>query len=330
MNFGGFIWPYKAGRPLKEDERLRQLHQKQRLDVDEGDDLTVIKFNANYMEVVDKWFAWRGVMLIAAAMCLGFSLFFMGMPFYVTFVENIVHEGWWLMALLLAVMMAPLVFLGVWLIRLDAFRFTHFPIRLNREKRMVHVFRTNGTILSVAWDEIFFCIAALPQNAWEIQGHVLDKDSGMVKETFVLPVTGAGENDRDQLPRYWEFVRRYMEDGPAAVAHRVEYCLPIADRKESFTDGFHHLHGQVHGLPALVLIPLMLLIYVLPYPGRWIAMRTSKLPVWPKEIEDVCVIQPSDPYRRDASTNKPITDHTLVYVVLAFGVALAAGAWWYL
>lgn len=330
MNFGGFIQPYKANRPLSDEERERQLHQKRRLDVDEGDDLTVIRFNSTYIEVVDKWFTWRGAMVMAAALGFAIVIFFVGMPFYVTFVENIVHEGWWLLALGIFVIAMPLLFLLIWMVKIDAFRFTHFPIRLNVKKRVVHVFRTNGTILSAPWDDIFFCIASLPQNAWEIQGHVLDKGNGMVKETFVLPVTGTGANDRDQLPRYWEFVRRYMEDSPAAVAHRVEYCLPIADRKESFTDGFHHLHGQVHGLPALVLIPLMLLIYVLPYPGRWIAMRTSKLPVWPKEIEDVCVIQPSDPYRRDASTNKPITDHTLVYVVLAFGVALAAGAWWYL
>lgn len=193
---------------------------------------------------------------------------------------------------------------------------------------MVHVFRTNGTVLSIPWDQVFFCIAALPQRGWEIQGHVLEKDEITIKETFALPVNGVGDNDREQLPRYWEFIRRYMEEGPAAVAQRVEYCLPITDRKESFTQGIHRFHGQVHALPAVLLIPVLLL-YMLPYPGRWIAMHTSKLPVWPQEIEDACVIDSDDPFRKDASTNKPITDHTLIYMVLAFGAALlAAWVWW--
>ncbi|EGD03646.1 hypothetical protein B1M_15475 [Burkholderia sp. TJI49] len=37
--------------------------------------------------------------------------------------------------------------------------------------------------------------------------------------------------------------------------------------------------------------------------GRWFAMRTSKIPVWPAEIEAECTVDSFDPYLRDASRN---------------------------
>ena len=33
------------------------------------------------------------------------------------------------------------------------------------------------------------------------------------------------------------------------------------------------------------------------------ASRTSKIPVWPKEVEDACAIEPGDPYVKDWRNN---------------------------
>lgn len=326
MEFSGFFKPYPANRPLKDEERQRQLHQKQRLEVNAGDDVTVIRFNATYMELMDKWFDSRGVMTTAAVMGIGFGLFIGGMFPYSYFMGEPTGEGFWWAAFVAAIISLLPLTLSIWSLKTDTFRYTHFPIRLNRKTRMVHVFRTDGTVLSVPWDEVFFCIAALPQRNWEIQGHVLEKDGVTVRETFAFPVNGAGERDRDQLPRYWEFIRRYMEDGPGAVAKNVEYCLPIAEHRESFAEGFHHLHARAHAAPTPLLVGV-LLIYLATYPGRWIALRTSKIPQWPKEIDDVCIAEANDPYRKDASNNEPITDHTPIYFVTAIGIALLAWAW---
>lgn len=328
MDFNGFFGPYPVNRPLTDKEHESRLKQKQRLDIDETDDLSVIRFNSTYMEVVDKWFAWRGInSTIGVAGLVGGlalnSIFWIPTSFKLeSFLEGL---PW---ALLMLVITIPFFLLMGWIVKKDSFRFTHYPIRLNRKTRMVHVFRTDGTVLSKPWDELFFCVATLQKKNCEIQGHVLDKDGVTVKETFAFPATGTGEADRAQLPRYWEFVRRYMENGPQAVAKRVEYCLPIAEQRETFAGGFHRMHGQAHALFAPILIVVLLVLYVLPYPGRWLAMRTSKLPMWPKEIEERCVIEANDPYRKDASTNKPITDHSLIYLVAAIGIGLLVWAWW--
>ena len=37
--------------------------------------------------------------------------------------------------------------------------------------------------------------------------------------------------------------------------------------------------------------------------GRWIAMRTSKVPVWPADVEATCAIDSGDPFAIDASIN---------------------------
>jgi hypothetical protein len=48
---------------------------------------------------------------------------------------------------------------------------------------------------------------------------------------------------------------------------------------------------------------LMIPVYLFIYPFRWIAMHTSKIPRWPKAIEEQCRSEPGNPYLRDASMN---------------------------
>lgn len=327
MDFSGFFKPYPKNRPLIENERKARLLQGRRLDIQESDDLSVIRLNDCYMELVDKWFPWRGIMTTFSIAGI-FGGIALNAIFWIPTANglwNFKEELHWI--ILAIVITAPFFLLMLWFLRTDAFRYTHYPIRLNRKNQTVHVFRTDGTILNTPWKDLFFCIASLPQNNCEIQGHVLDIDGLTVKESFAFPATGTGTADREQLKRYWEFVRRYMEDGPQSVAKHVQYCLPIADQRESFVFGFHRMHSWAAPAPFPIMIG-MLMIYFGSYPGRWLAMRTSKLPIWPKEVEETCVIEPDDPYRRDASTNPPITDHSLIYLVAACGIGLLAWVLW--
>ncbi|MBX3686114.1 MAG: hypothetical protein KF909_08255, partial [Rhodocyclaceae bacterium] len=105
------------------------------------------------------------------------------------------------------------------------------------------------------------------------------------------------------LERYWEFVRRYMEEGPEDAAHRVEFFMPVADRRESIANGFHRMHAELGGNFIMTVIGAALALMLVP--GRWIAMQTSKVPRWPQEIEEACRIEPGDPWVRDATTVTP-------------------------
>lgn len=60
---------------MTEQDLAYQLHQKKRLDVRPRDQLSVIRMNSTYLESVDKWFGWKGlVSAIAIAIFLIFML----------------------------------------------------------------------------------------------------------------------------------------------------------------------------------------------------------------------------------------------------------------
>jgi hypothetical protein len=257
------------------------------------------------MELVDKFYGWKGFLTTVLLICIGMITFFsLFMVFDAVFFgwENTEPEEYLLVFFVLTIFAAPFIWVGIWLLRKESFAYTHYPIRLNRKTRMVHVFRTNGTVLSVPWDEVFFCLGYCSQQMWDIRGYVLDKDRTTVLEAFPLSAIGGGAIGQEVLRSFWEFVRRYMEEGPQEAARTVEIFLPIGERRERVIDGFRRMHAEASGGPAIAIL-VAAGLGLLFAPGRWFAMRTSKIPQWPQEIEAVNVVEPNDPYFRDASMN---------------------------
>jgi hypothetical protein len=62
MDLHGLIPKYPVNRLLTEQERAQQLKQTERLHIAPLYQLCVIKLNSTYLESVDKWFAWKGVL----------------------------------------------------------------------------------------------------------------------------------------------------------------------------------------------------------------------------------------------------------------------------
>lgn len=193
----------------------------------------------------------------------------------------------------------------MYLLLQEAFTYTHCPIRLNRKTRMVHVFRRNGTILTVPWEDVHFVIT---KTQWMgigksyIAAHVLDESRQIIQETFVL---GGYLTPREEITlSIWEFFRRYMEEGPEFIAEdKLLYCLPIDKQKESFDlgDTLIRFSQWVPGTP--VMGDFMSIILFFESLTRWVSTMTCRIPRWPQEIENVCRIEPDDPYLRDGSTN---------------------------
>jgi tetratricopeptide (TPR) repeat protein len=100
--------------------------------------------------------------------------------------------------------------------------------------------------------------------------------------------------------KHWEFIRRYMEIGPAEV---LPYIDPVLDveigqpgKRESFAHGYKIYSTSISELMFYLFFPLAFSDVI----GRWIAMRTCRQPAWPAEIKAECAIEPNDPYRVDA------------------------------
>ena len=200
-----------------------------------------------------------------------------------------------------------LSWVAIWLLRKESFAYTHYPMRFNRKDRMVHVFRPKGTVLSIPWDDIYFTLGHMPQwNEWEICGHVMVPDKITVLETFALSYVeslsaadvepgNTNFSQQDFVRAHWEFIRRYMEDGPQAVSGQVQFCMPISERRESFMVGVERVFANVVGVNFVrywILFPVCLVVSLC----RFFAMRTSKIPKWPQEIEASSAIEDGDPY----------------------------------
>ena len=308
MEYSGLIQKYKVNRPLSEEERKDQLKQKQKLDVEPHYLFAVIKSNSSYLELADKYYGWRGWLssgtLIVIAICIGaIAMFAISLVFSWDRVHSKNPAGAIGVFVFMFAVLLGLILFGTWALRKESFFLTHFPARLNRKTRTIHLFRPDrsGTILTVPWDDVHFNLApGQTLGYWDIRGHLLDSDRATVKESFSL---GTPWGEKEALKQHWEFIRRYMENGPQQLLPLIPMYLPIANTKERAAFGLQRL---------LLLFPssiaartLLLPIFLFCAAGRIFANATSKIPEWPADIEASCQIEPGDPFERDERQNKP-------------------------
>ncbi|MCA4825793.1 MAG: hypothetical protein KJJ56_20725, partial [Serratia rubidaea] len=206
MDYYGLFPKFKLNRPLNQEERAYQLHQRQPVDLAGQSmvpDIKVIAINSHYLEMVDKYYSSKGVgSFISMAFFSILSLFFFSMIFL------IISDGRWKYLDELGLMLLVLIPCGamaIWmlyLLKTEWFAWTHYPMRFDRKNRLVHVFRLDGSSYSVAWDSVFFTTGLNHRKDFNkdyyISGHVLAEDKATVLDTFCLPAT---HGDRKQLER---------------------------------------------------------------------------------------------------------------------------------
>ncbi len=307
MDYTGLVFKYRVNRRLTNEEVNSKLDTKFRQEVKPLDQICVIKINSTYLESVDKYYGYKGFQtLFMGLVSVGTSIAL------VLFSKLILFDQWptlpsekklgaffaWLISFLIFGFFS---FLSTKLLLKESFAYTHYPIRLNRKNRMVYVFRTNGSVLSVPWDEVFFAIEYEGSRLGNIKGHVLDKDGKTVMETFAF---SAVSTSREILLGHWEFLRRYMEEGPEAAFEEIHYCMPVDGKYESFNSGMERTFANDFGAfpgSGLILWPLNFITSL----ARYFSMRTSKIPVWPAEVEEACKVDPDDPWVKDSRINPP-------------------------
>jgi hypothetical protein len=299
---------YKLNRELTEEERNFQLHQKRRLELNPVYELCVVRMNGTFLESVDRFYRWRGFQLVVAVPSLViFTYFYLlmmntSMSGYPEAVRHVsMSESLWFMAYLNGMALPTIGFL-VWMALQESFTYTHFPIRLNRKNRKVYVFRParpNKPILVADWDKLFFTLGRCnSRQEWDIRAHVLADDRKTVLDTFSFSYFSTSQ---DRVRAHWEFLRRYMEDGPQEAFQQVEVCMPIAEHRETLRFSLNRFYVNFVGAFSLWLG--MLPIWLACILGRWLAGLTCRTPVWPADIEAACHIEPNDPFVKDEHMN---------------------------
>jgi hypothetical protein len=309
---------YPVDRPLTDAERDLQLKQKERLEVEPYDNLCVIELNSTYLESVDKWFAWKGVTAVLPLLMIFGCVVVWCMMAQIAWARapgmwpN--TEDMWFMVSITVMLLLFAAFMG-WFICREWFAYTHYPMRFNRQTGMVHVFQRDGSVLSERWDKLFFTLSYLSElRLWEVRGHVLTRNRATVRATFALSYRGECNvrssvmpyhsfSGRDLVRAHWEFIRRYMEEGPQAVIDCVDYCMPVAGRRERFGVGLARSLANCAGAPWILYVtewPICVVVGLL----RPLAMRSCKIPQWSAEVEADTVTDAND---RHAISGDPVT-----------------------
>ncbi|EHR8838560.1 hypothetical protein ABJ851_004215 [Shigella flexneri] len=296
MFYPGLTRRFKSNRPLSFDDQKGHVEQKKEscyISTELIDDMSFIKINSTFIEVVDPYYKDRGGFTLVALLFLSFVLYALCSDLYNIFTKNInLYFGLWVFT--------PLALLCIWGLTRESFTYTHFPIRFNRKKKLVHVFHVGGRVETYGWDELYFTIIPAVQGfegrKWYLCAYRVAEDGYTVEDTFCVSMYSSDEED---VRLFWELIRRYMEqkDGARQAADLAWMFLPIAEKRESFMFGFFALIVRGGNWP----MQLIMLPWVGPQAlARWFSMVTSRIPHWPEEVEQECEISKTDVYRYDS------------------------------
>lgn len=301
---------YPVDRPLTDEEHRTRYRQKDSNEAEPMDFLSVIKLNSSYIELVDRWYpitgfnAWLGTCIAAISLLVAAGAVY---GIFANDIEPVHIIGF-------GVIFPTSFFLcwaGLWLVRSESFRWTHYPMRLNRKTRQVHVFRQNGSVLTVPWDELFISLGKarnpLTETTYDLRAHVLDADEKTVRESFSLGYPSPLGNAQS-IDKFWAFLQPYME-APDGVERTYKHLrdgllMPLDGRKEGWRWSIARTFAP--GWPY----PWTMLVLCIPLGlnaiGRMFAMATSKQPQWPSEVEAANVVEQDDPYQLTWRDNGPL------------------------
>jgi hypothetical protein len=116
------------------------------------DDAAVIHLSSGYMEVVDKWYAIKGFLTVpslALLVLFAAGVIYIPCNMFVHFFLQQDYDGWFYTIGFIALFVSILASLFCYLmLRVECFRWTHYPVRFDRKNRLVHVFSVDGEVYS--------------------------------------------------------------------------------------------------------------------------------------------------------------------------------------
>ncbi|MCQ4145422.1 DUF6708 domain-containing protein [Vogesella sp. AC12] len=212
--------------------------------------------------------------------------------------ELIPDAGFWL-ALIGSLVITPLLFYAffrylarIW--RLEAFTMRRLVVRFNRDTRQVYFLRPTflGGVRTYNWEEMD---AALPKDMPNHEGvggmlmigtAVVDNENPHSQFATDVAFVGNACRDYKQLLSFWEYIRRFMEDGPDAVPEprrlRSKWPNPLvsmwAVSRLSLPGGFDL--GRSFLWLRLGLTP----VFVIWGLGHYVSLLLSYEPRFPKTI----------------------------------------------
>ncbi|QSQ51483.1 hypothetical protein ISN36_11810 [Xanthomonas translucens pv. undulosa] len=289
--YTGWFKRFSINRDFSAEERSMSLPLERQVEIMPAQRLALVSINSVYIDWIDRRFLYRGMLNTSV-----FFIVFLGGVIFSPVLIYGIPRGNSSFVLLLLLSMMPAFFGAVlyyiWLCR-EFFRFVYYPIRFNRKTRKIYVFREerDGGLLIVPWEKVFFHIGRGTDMKFlrDIRGEILD--GTIVKDTFALG--HCAERD-EPVKEMWEFIRRYMEEGPEAVAEHPldKYVeLSVAPTWKNCLISAVGFTNADTPFKRVLLSPFIGTFTVV----RWLVFKSCKQPVFPPEVEAECTVEPNDP-----------------------------------
>ncbi|HBO0991751.1 TPA: hypothetical protein L4E57_005242, partial [Pseudomonas aeruginosa] len=210
-------------------------------------------------------------------------------------------DYFFLIALPLLCLAVPTIFLAYTFryLRLESFTARRIIVRFNRITRKVYLLRPKhlGGIRIMDWDKTEVLIDKSMSELEGTGGYVIlvwDRGDGVDLQgtpTDNIEVTFVGKPTRNasELLAFWEYIRRYMEDGPAAAPAPSKliskFPWPWLSLKAAW--GLDTRFLKHRGLRVFVLANVLMLPAILIHAtGHWLSLLLCYEPRFPRAIEE--------------------------------------------
>ncbi|HDJ1438506.1 TPA: hypothetical protein PPN70_000913 [Serratia rubidaea] len=271
---------------------------------------SVVRLNSTYLELVDRYYEWRGTKTLVAGGIFGIAFIgcFLIPLFQMVCSERIELRGIIAMTVAWVIMVLPASWISYKILICEFFFSTYYPIRFNRKNGMVYVYQAGGKVLAVPWREIRFVLygeKSIRVKTWSILGCITAEDGETV--TGIIPLPVDLHWGPKSLDMYWEFIRCYMEEGDEYLpdlADTVPWCPPLEQQKEGWLFGLLYLCRQTGRLGLLLNLLQFPFLFAIAF-SRWLVMLTCKIPQWPADIATACQIAENDPVNKGPEDNPP-------------------------
>lgn len=179
----------------------------------------------------------------------------------------------------------------------DWFHYRANPIRFDRERRMVHVWRSSrvGGPFSVPWDDSLYLMRGQRDGDNGEGARIfpttflsVDPATRRIKRRFVVGKTITNQAKSDAFIAY---IQRYMAEGPQAVPTPKRWALMTPSLAYSF-NAYFNITGALElqrkgtlGLGHFVFMTVLSPLLVLLSLAHFIAIFTGREPKWPADMQ---------------------------------------------
>jgi hypothetical protein len=186
-------------------------------------------------------------------------------------------------------------------LRLEVFTARRLIVRFNRVTRKIYLLRPKhiGGIVALDWDTAEVCIdpkmseldgtGGFVMLGWDKETHSVRDADGNLKDDIEITFVGKTTRNGSELLAFWEYIRRYMEEGPEAAPPPKKLIGKFPWPWRSLM-AVWRLDSRFIRTPELwlfvlaysLLLPLILLHAL----GHWISLLLCYEPKFPRSIAE--------------------------------------------